>query len=150
MVIIPEEAKIVQKIFHTYLYDGKGANTIARELNNQGLRTVNGKMWCSQAILRILRNEKYVGDLTQCKVYCTDYLTKKMVRNHGENPDKPLITVSEHHEGIIPRELWDKVQTEPERRGKIFCGKCGKPYHMINSHCAQSQQIYDFVQYITV
>ena len=151
MVIIPDEAEIVQKIFHTYLYDGKGANTIARELNNQGLRTVNGKMWCSQAILRILRNEKYVGDLTQCKVYCTDYLTKKMVRNHGENPDKPLITVSEHHDGIIPRELWDEVQAELERRGrltkegmkhskthwhsgKIFCGKCGKPYHINGNH----------------
>ena len=73
--VVPEEAEIVKCIFHSYVYEGKGCHTIANELNAAGLFTIKGKMWREDAVCRILKNDKYVGDLTQWKHYSTDFLT---------------------------------------------------------------------------
>ena len=69
--IVPEEVETVKRIFHSYVYEGKGCHTIANELNAAGLLTVKGKMWREDGVCRILKNEKYVGDLTQWKHYST-------------------------------------------------------------------------------
>lgn len=140
--IVPEEAEIVKKIFHMYLYDGIGSSTIAHRLSEQGIPTLKNRVWSQQHVLKILKNEKYVGDLTQWKVYKPNVLAEKTLVNHGDNPDVPLITVPNHHEPIISREVWDGVQEELKRRanltavgkkhsgnfwlsGKVICGKCG-------------------------
>lgn len=65
--IVPEEAEIVRQIFHSYVYEGKGCHTIANELNAAGHLSVRGKMWREDGVNRILKNDKYVGDLTQWK-----------------------------------------------------------------------------------
>lgn len=143
--VVPEEAEIVKEIFHSYLYDGKGSYAIARELSNRGIPTLKNRVWSAQHILKILSNEKYVGDLTQWKVYKPNVLSDKTLINHGDNPEAPLITVSNHHEGIISREVWDAVQEERSKRGwktregkkhsgtywfsgRVQCGKCGYSY----------------------
>ena len=145
--IVPEEAEIVKRIFHSYVYEGKGCRTIANDLNATGLLTVNGKMWREDGVCRILKNDKYVGDLTQWKHYSTDFLTKKVVPNSGDNPDAPIISLSEHHEGLVSREIFDKAQAQIYERGKmsregrkyskhywfsskVFCGKCGYTYNI--------------------
>lgn len=146
LTIVPEEAEIIKRIFHSYVYEGKGCYTIANELNAAGLLTVKGKMWREDGVNRILKNDKYVGDLTQWKHYSTDFLTKRVLQNNGDNPDIPLITISEHHEGIISREVWDLAQKQIFERGKVSregkkyshsywysskvcCGKCGYPFN---------------------
>ena len=93
--IVPEEAEIVRRIFHSYVYEGKGCHTIANELNAAGLLTVRGKMWREDGVCRILKNDKYVGDLTQWKHYSTDFLSKRRLQNNGDNPDIPLITIKD-------------------------------------------------------
>lgn len=145
--IVPEEAEIVRRIFHSYVYEGKGCHTIANELNAEGLFSVQGKMWREDGVIRILKNDKYVGDLTQNKHYTVDFLSKKRVQNNGDNSDAPLITIENHHEGIISREIWDLAQKMIEERGKmlregrkysshywfsskVFCGKCGYTYNV--------------------
>ena len=145
--IVPEEAEIVKRIFHSYVYEGKGCHTIANELNAAGLFTIKGKMWREDAVCRILKNDKYVGDLTQWKHYSTDFLTKRVLQNNGDNPDVPLITIKDHHEPIISREVWDLAQKQVFERGemsregrkfsqhywfssKVFCGKCGYTYNI--------------------
>ncbi len=45
LVVVPEEAEIVKRIFHSYVYESKGCHTIANELNAAGFLSVNGKMW---------------------------------------------------------------------------------------------------------
>ncbi|MCM1330696.1 MAG: recombinase family protein [Ruminococcus sp.] len=147
MVIVENEAEVVKEIFHGFLYDGKGSTKIAQELNARNISTLRGRLWGTQTIIRMLRNEKYVGDLTQWKICCTNYLTGKTETNKGNHPDMPLITIKNHHEPIISREVWDGVQAELERRGqktkegkrhsnsywhsgKVFCGVCGKPYYL--------------------
>lgn len=147
LTIVPEEAEIVKRIFNSYVYEGKGCHTIANELNAAGLLSVKGKMWREDGVCRILKNDKYVGDLTQWKHYSTDFLTKQVLQNNGDNPDVPLITIPDHHEGIVSRELWDLAQKQLYERGKlsregrkysshywfsskVFCGKCGHSYNV--------------------
>ena len=124
--IVLEEAEIVKRIFHEYVYDEKGSSAIARELNKEGCRTAKDGLWRQDAVLRILRNDKYCGDLTQWKQCSTDFLTKKLVVNTNENPDTSVITIENHHQGIVSKETFLKAQQliyehgKSSREGKRF------------------------------
>lgn len=140
LIINEEGAETVRLIYHKFLNEGKGAHRIAKELREEGVKTsARMKDWSYTAILRILRNEKYCGDLVQQKTYTPDYLTHQKKRNYGEIE---TVTIKNHHEPIIPRECFEAVQRELERRkpsqstvkafanryalsGKIVCGECG-------------------------
>lgn len=142
--IIEEEAKIVKLIFEWFA-SGDGTFRIANRLRDMGVKTKRYKNgWSNTVILRLLRNEKYVGDLEQGKTYTPDALTHKKKYNRGQSHK---IYIKDHHpeSAIIERELWDKVQAilkekqPPEEiramhsnrywvSGKIVCGLCGKRY----------------------
>ena len=140
--IIPEEVPVIKAIFHKYTNEGKGTWTIARELTDEGMRPKNIAIWSNVIILRILKNEKYVGDLCQKKTITPNYLTHSKKYNHGE---EQMIYLKDHHEPIIDRDLWDRTQAEIKRRspsaeqkskysnrywcsGKILCGECHKNF----------------------
>ena len=141
--IEPIGAELVRQIFMKYGIERKGTVTIAKELQEARIQTPTGKTtWSCNQLLRILKNEKYVGDLVQKKSITPDYLTHKAKRNQGE---EELIIIRNHHEPIIDRDLWDTVQAEIKRRdrhnqlnsgysnqyklsGKIQCGECGAGY----------------------
>lgn len=138
--IEPEGAEIVGQIFCKYGIEKKGIRKIAKELQDEGYRTSSGSSkWAPSHLLKILKNEKYMGDLVQKKTYTPDYLTHEKKYNHGE---EKIIIIPNHHEAIVDRELWDIVQSEIKRRsrhsgqktgrstryplsGKIRCGQCG-------------------------
>ncbi|MDE6863073.1 MAG: recombinase family protein [Eubacterium sp.] len=140
LIINEEGAETVKLIYHKFLDEGKGAHRIAKELREEGVKTsTRMKDWSYTVILRILRNEKYCGDLVQQKTYTPDYLTHQKKRNYGEIE---TVTIKNHHKAIIPRERFEAVQIELERRkpsqstvkafanryalsGKIVCGECG-------------------------
>jgi site-specific DNA recombinase len=139
--IIEEEAEIVRKIFNMYA-DGKGSHIIASELKEKGIKSKFKNDWSNTVILRLLRNEKYVGDLVQKKTFTPNYLTHDKKYNRGEEEKIPLIN---HHRGIVGRELWNKVQerlienTLPDAikkkhsnrywcSGKILCGVCREKF----------------------
>lgn len=143
-VIIPEEAEIVKKIFHWFSM-GDGTYRIAKRLEQMGIKTRRYKNgWTNTVILRILRNEKYVGDLAQGKTWTPDPLKHKKKYNRGESAS--FYTRDHHPEAaIIDRDLWDKVQAILDEKapseevkakhanrywtsGKIFCGCCGGRY----------------------
>lgn len=143
MTINPEGAEVVRLIFHKYGVEKKGTSVIARELREAGICSYSGNpRWSGSHIVKILRNEKYVGDLVQKKTYTPDYLTHAKRYNHGE---EPMVALTDHHEPIIDRELWDIVQRELRKRncrgelssghsnryifsGKIKCGLCGASF----------------------
>ena len=105
-----------------------------------GCRTSRGgASWSGSHIVKILRNEKYVGDLIQKKSITPDYLSHAKKYNHGE---EEKIILRDHHEAIVSRTLWETVQRELERRrrrggqepargrghpfsGRLRCGQCG-------------------------
>ena len=150
MTVNPEGAEIVRLIFRKYLDERKGCGTIARELREVGILSSRGNCsWSSATVTKILKNEKYCGDLVQKKTYTPDYLTHEKKYNHGK---EPLVELKDHHEPIIDRETWQAVQRELSRRnratgcgghgnryplsGKIRCGECGKSF----SHRTKKRQ----------
>lgn len=107
LVIIPEEAEIVRKIFDLYL-QGYGVRKIKRYLEEHEIKTVTGKTeWSTSTIDRMLSNEKYVGQVLMQKTYTPDFLTGKQKKNDGE---MPIYLVENAHEAIIDKETFDKVQ----------------------------------------
>lgn len=136
-----DEAEIVRLIFHKFTNEGKGTHVIARELREAGIRPMRVKEWSNTVILRVLRNEKYVGDLCQKKTYTPDFLDHAKKYNRGA---EEKVYIRDHHPdiAIIDRDLWDRTQAELARRspseeqkskhsnrywcsGKLTCGECG-------------------------
>lgn len=131
LYIVEKEAQLVRHMFELYALEQKSCREIAATLSRE-----EGRCWRAGTVQKILRNEKYVGDLTQRKSYTPDYLTHTKRRNRGE---VPLISLENHHEAIVSRELWEATQQRlgsarkngeaVSRRyafsGKIRCGECG-------------------------
>ncbi len=142
LTVNEDEAEIIRLIFYMYTFESKGTHIIARELYEEGIKPPRTDgFWSSTMILRILRNEKYVGDLLQKKYITHNYLTHEKVLN--ESDDK--IYIHNHHKPIIEREMWNKAQAELDRRsvdaetkkkysnrywcsGKIICAACGSRF----------------------
>ena len=148
--IVPEEAETVRRIYHRYL-EGASLGDIKKELESDGAPTAEAvKAWSYQVIRNILTNEKYIGDALLQKTYITDCISKKVVKNQG---DRPMYYIENHHEAIIPKVIFQRVQEEMTRRaskrkvmqksgkteqGKysakyalseiLVCGECGTPY----------------------
>ena len=113
LVIVPEEAEIVRKIFSLYL-EGNGVRKIKRYLEEHGIRTVTGKSeWSTSTIDRILSNEKYIGQVLMQKTYTPNYLTGKQEKNDNK---LDMCLVENAHEAIIEREVFDQVQ---KMKGRI-------------------------------
>ncbi len=64
----------------------------------------------------ILTNEKYMGDVLLQKSITVDVLSHKNKRNKGELPQ---YYITDHHEAIIPKEIWYMVKAEMARRNTI-------------------------------
>ena len=138
MFVNEEEAEIVRSIFHKYTNEQKGTHIIARELQEEGIQPNRGTMWSNTMILKVLKNEKYAGDLCQKKTITPDYLSHRKKKNEGE---EEMVYLKNHHTPIIDRVLWERTQKELERRslsyhkasqcsrywcsGMVKCGECG-------------------------
>lgn len=142
MYVNGEGAEIVRRIFHKFVDEGKGTHVIARELREEGIMPMRAGEWQNTVILRIIRNEKYCGDLVQKKTYTPDFLSHEKKCNRGQ---EEFVVIKDHHEPIISRELFEeanrildlrsrsqKGKPKYSRRypfsGKIRCGRCGAVY----------------------
>lgn len=151
LVIVPEEAELVRRIFRLYL-EGSSIVQIGKILDDEGITTVTGlAQWCPGVIDKMLSNEKYMGDVLQQKTYTVDFLTKKRVKNNGIVPQ---YYIQDDHEAIVSKELYYRVQEEKTRRASLsksavarkakkekskysskyaltditVCKECGQPY----------------------
>ena len=142
MYINEAGAKIVRLIFHKFVKEGKGTHVIARELREEGIPPMRVKEWQNTVILRVIRNEKYCGDLVQKKTYTPDFLSHEKKYNRGQ---EEFVIIKDHHEPIISRELFDEANRILDEKslsqegkakhssrypfsGKIKCGCCGASY----------------------
>jgi len=142
MTINEDGAKIVRLIFRKFVDEGKGTHVIARELQEEGINPMRVKEWSNTVILRVIRNEKYCGDLVQKKTYTPDFLSHEKKYNRGQ---EEFVILKDHHEPIISRELFDKANRILDAKslsqegkakhsnrypfsGKIKCGRCGASY----------------------
>ena len=149
LIIVPEEAEIIKRIYREYL-EGQSLVGIGRGLEKDGILTAAGKpRWRPESVKKILQNEKYIGDALLQKTVTVDFLTKKRVKNEGHLPQ---YYVENSHEGIIPKDIFLKVQEEITRRanltkgsterrrvysgryalsGMVFCVHCGDIFRRI-------------------
>ncbi|WP_199897179.1 recombinase family protein [Paenilisteria weihenstephanensis] len=109
-----EEAEIVRYIFNRYI-QGVGTHIIATELTSMGYKTKRGNSkWPDSTVLGILKNEKYKGDVLLGKTFTLDPISKRRMRNFGEE-DKYYI--HDHHEPIVSDDVFEKVQEILLKRG---------------------------------
>ena len=142
MVIVPEEAEAVKRIFKEYL-SGSSYMKISRELNQDGITSIHGNPISVSAVRTILRNVTYTGNLLLQKTFVKEPISKKKVINTGQLPQ---YFVWNTHEAVIDMETFQKVQKKladnkklgrfPYNRTgktypftkKIICGCCGRHY----------------------
>ena len=117
LTVNEEEKKVIQYIFGRYA-QGAGTTMIAKELTEAGIPTRRGNpIWCETVIRKIIKNEKYKGDLLQGKTFTVDPITHRRLENMGEE-QKYLI--EKNHEAIIDDETWDKVQEILQKRSESY------------------------------
>lgn len=136
LIIDPEAAEIVRSIF-SWKIQGLSAERIADKLNSQGIacpmeykrgqglkvstnfRTNDRAKWSPVTVLRILKNEVYVGVTTQGKVTTPSYKIKRLV----EKPESEWDRVEGTHEAIITQDIFDAVQALMLRDTRISPNK---------------------------
>lgn len=148
LLIAEDEAEVVRQIF-SLAVQGHTSIEITRMLNEAHVKTpiefkiekgqtsripkAGRFLWNTSTICAVLRNEIYIGNIVQKKYY-RDTVGGK---NHIKPREEWMITYN-HHEPIIDKEVFDKVQegrgkkVTPQYRsthplvGKLVCGCCKK------------------------
>ena len=146
---VPEQAEVVREIYERYK-DGASLRNLKDWLEGNQIKTVLGTAdWSISVIKGILTNEKYCGDVLLQKTFCTDVISKKIVKNVGQMAQYYM---PDHHEAIVSREQYNAVKAEMARRSalrspskeavtgrscytskyalsdRLFCGECGTLY----------------------
>ncbi len=122
IVIVPEQAEVVRKIFDLYL-QGLSLGQIKVYLESQGIKTVTGKeIWDTKTIQRMLTNEKYKGDTMLQKTFTEDFMTGKKRKNDGQ---RNKYYVKDSHPAIVSAEVFDKVQEETAKRSRLVSNEDG-------------------------
>ena len=147
--IVPEQAEVVREIYERYK-NGASLRNLKDWLEGNQIKTVLGTAdWSVSVIKGILTNEKYCGDVLLQKTFCTDVISKKIVKNVGQMAQYYM---PDHHEAIVSREQYNTVKAEMARRSalrspskeavtgrscytskyalsdRLFCGECGTLY----------------------
>ena len=171
LIIDEEAAEIVRKIFEWKVNEGLGNLSICYRLNDMGVlnptgykkKKLNQKYsnsqirqedysWCPSTIRNILKNDVYIGNVTQGKRRVKSYKVHKV----EQVPEDEWITVKNMHEPIIDKELFNKAQsmrkvdTRVQDTGKLSmwagilkCADCGRAMH--KKYCKnKSGTIYEY------
>jgi site-specific DNA recombinase len=136
-IIVEEEAKIVREAFEECL-NGNSPSQIAKVFIRKEYKKANGRTdWSAIAVRDILKNERYTGDVLCQKTYTKDYLSHEAATNEGERNQYLL---KNHHEPIVDKETFNKVQQILSRKskkiekgskktyplsGRLTCAECG-------------------------
>jgi hypothetical protein len=116
LVIDAEQGAVVRWIYESFI-SGVSPDVITRKLNENGIPGAMGEpRWTVDTVLGILKNEKHKGDALLQKSYTTDFLTKTQKKNAGQVDQ---YYVSDNHEPIVSREVWEIAQAEIQRRKKF-------------------------------
>ena len=107
IIIVEEEAAIIRYIYDSYL-DGCSTREIAHSLMDARVPTATGNhVWKSSSVCRILRNEKYCGDVIMQKTFTVDCFSHKKMRNTGQ---RPKYAMEGGIPAIIPKDKWKTVE----------------------------------------
>ena len=142
LVINDEEASTVRRIFRLYL-DGYGTYKIADLLNREKKTTKRKFPFSQNAVLRILRNQIYIGNVINGKEEVCDFLTGRRKKNEKndwhikEDAVAPIISPQTYY--AVQKMLRAKsksIHTTENNSPHLFssliaCPKCGSPFRLI-------------------
>lgn len=165
LAVNEEERPVVEYIFNSFV-EGKSLKKIADEVNAMGYRTRTGKLFKPNSFYDLLSNEKYIGTYVFNKTEISDFNDKR--NSHKYKDDKDIIRIENCFEGIISKELFDKVQAIKQSRkyssgrakakhnylltGLVFCGECeprddGKPYSCVGNSRKSRGKYKEYISY---
>ena len=140
--LVPNEQAWIPKLIFEVYAQGLPLCLIIKLLEiNEAKRLKSDKGFNVRALHSMLKNEIYVGDRRIQKQPHTDYKTKRPKKDE----EYESFYVSDDHEGIISREVWETVQAKLEQTkekradgihekrhshflyGRFICGECGEP-----------------------
>ena len=146
LIIVPEEAEMVRKIFDMYANGDSGIRAIAKALTELGYRNTNGNPLSFSSIKGILVNPKYKGFYCGNKTHKIDFRHSDVKRLHRD--EWVLYENNISVPPIVSPELWDKANRKLRERsekmsnsdktsyqnkyiysGKLVCGKHNTCYH---------------------
>jgi site-specific DNA recombinase len=144
LVVDPEEAKIVRKLFELYA-NGLSIKACVKTLNREGVRSPNPRVgrqhsWAPSSVRHILRNQRYRGVVLWGK-------TRK-IRNPANgrriNRHKPAsewVRVEAPEQRIVSDALWNQVQDRLAYVNRVF-GDHGKKGGLLRSRAASSRYLF--------
>ena len=143
LVIEPNEANKIRKIFKLYATGKYGFTKLALILYNRGIKNSKGNIYDKDTLKRIIENPKYKGYYRGHTTEIIDYKTKKRINISKE---EQIIYKSDKIPKIVSEELWNKANKVLEERrteiklnsynsikkypytSKIICGNDGCKY----------------------
>ncbi|MBC9783483.1 recombinase family protein [Heliobacterium chlorum] len=150
LVVHDSEADVVKRVYDMFLNQGMGYFAIAKQLNEEGLSSRQGKQWSNRSVKLMLTNPVYKGTLAWNR---TDSSKKKRkTKEEGE-----WIMIPNALPVIINKEIWDKVnekisgkpQIPPRAKssphllgGLLKCGKCGSSMSICWSGWPKRHRVY--------
>lgn len=111
LIVNPAEANTVKLMFYGFLA-GFSLTQVAQLLNELERPSKKGNVkWEASGVRRILKNERYCGDILTWKTYTYDFWEHKKRRN---KKNRKQVWEKDHHEAIVSREIYDAVQVKLE------------------------------------
>ena len=119
LVIVPNEAKLVRKIFELYASGDYGLYKLSKVLATFNFYNKNGNYYDKDTLKRIISNPKYKGFYRGKTSEVIDYRTKKRIKISEDNQ-----VIYKTNENIIPpivsEELWNKANEILKLRTKNY------------------------------
>ena len=119
LIPLPEEAAHVRWIFDSFVA-GAGLVNIAKELNDQGVRTHRGNLFENRTVEYIIRNPVYIGKLRW----------NPTGRTRRDFSNENIIVADGEHEPLISMETWDAAQARMDRLKAQFGYKARPTYEL--------------------
>ena len=107
IILVPgpqSEARIIQRIFTSFVIQKRTRSEIATELNAKGILNARGKPWTMLTISNTLKNEAYIGNL----VY--NRRSQKLGAKQVRNPPEMWVRRDNAFKSIIAPKLFAKAQ----------------------------------------
>ena len=99
-------AEIVRSIFEMRA-EGHSLASISGWLYENGIPSPTGKEhWSRETINKLLKNEKYIGDVLLQKTFVKDLFSGKQSKNQGE---LEMVLIQNHHPAIVSKMLFQKA-----------------------------------------
>ena len=114
LAIVEEEARVVRMIFDWYANEGIGATKICQRLNAMGILARQGGVWKKSTIVRMLKNEHYIGKVVIRKHIKVNSVLDQEITSHCVfNEDFEM--VDGKHPPIIDEDLFNKANNKIRR-----------------------------------